>query len=73
MQKIFRLKNLDCAHCASKMERAISKIDGVKSCSITFMTMRLALDIDESREVEILDLTQKAISKIEPDCKIVRV
>ena len=28
MKKIYRMKNLDCAHCAAKMETAIRRLDG---------------------------------------------
>ena len=38
MKKTFTLEELDCAHCAAKMEDAIGKIDGVVSASISFMT-----------------------------------
>ena len=27
MKKVYRLKDLDCANCAAKMERGIAKID----------------------------------------------
>ena len=35
MTKTFRLKNLDCANCAAKLERAVGKLDGVKPLSST--------------------------------------
>lgn len=28
MRKVFKLRNLDCANCAAKMERAIAKLEG---------------------------------------------
>ena len=28
MKKVFKLEDLDCAHCAKKMEDGIAKIDG---------------------------------------------
>ena len=37
MTKTFRLKNLDCANCAAKLERAVGKLDGVTSASINFL------------------------------------
>lgn len=70
MVKKFKLTQLDCAHCAEKMEREIQKIDGVNSATIAFMTSRLTIDADENRFDEILVAAQKAISKIEKDCKI---
>lgn len=37
MVKILKMENLDCAHCASQMEKKIKKIQGVNSVSISFM------------------------------------
>jgi len=71
MKKIYRLKDLDCANCAAKMERAIQKIDGVQEATVSFMTQRLTLECEENRLQEILEKAKAAIAKVEPDCKIV--
>ena len=71
MKKTFELEELDCAHCAAKMEDAIRKIDGVISASISFMTQKLTIEADEIDFDKILKAAQKAIKKIEPDCRIV--
>ncbi len=72
MKKSFKVQNLDCAVCAAKMEKAISKIDGVNSVSLSFMTQRLFVDLEDSNFESIIDQIQKACSKIEPGFKIVR-
>lgn len=72
MRKAFKLEELDCANCAAKMEAAINKLDGVNSAKITFMTAKLILDVEDGRLEEILDKAQAEISKVEPDCRIVR-
>ena len=72
MKKKFKLEELDCANCAAKMEAAIRKIDGVKEANISFMAQKLTLEADDARFDEILDAVQKAISRVEPDCRIVR-
>ena len=71
MKKIYNLEDLECAHCAAKMETAINKIDGVISASISFMTQKLTIEADEKDVDNILKAAQKAIKKIEPDCHIV--
>ena len=71
MKKVFELEELDCAHCAAKMETAINKIEGVISASISFMTQKLTIEADEKDFDKILKAAQKAIKKIEPDCRIV--
>lgn len=72
MRKSFKLRDLDCANCAAKMERAVAKIDGVNEVSISFMGQRMSIDADEGRFEEIMDNVVKACKKIEPDCTIVR-
>ncbi len=71
MKKIFKLEELDCANCAAKMEAAISKIEGVESASISFMTQKLTVCADEEKIDSIMKKAAKAIKKIEPDCRIV--
>lgn len=72
MKKKFKLEELDCANCAAKMEDAISKIPGVESVSVNFMAEKLTIEADEDKFEEILDAAQKAITKVERNCKIVR-
>ena len=72
MKKIFKLEDLDCANCAAKMERAVSKLDGVDAVNVSFMTQRMSIDADETRFDEIMDNVVKTCRKIEPDCKIGR-
>ena len=71
MKKIYKLEDLECAHCAAKMEDAIRKIDGVISASISFMTQKLTIEAEEKDLDKIIKAAQKAIKKIEPDCRIV--
>ena len=71
MKKIFKLEELDCAHCVAKMQASIAKIDGVKSVSINFLMQKMTLEADDASFDEIVKKAQKAIKKIEPDCKIV--
>ena len=72
MKKTFRMRDLDCANCAAKMERAINKIDGVNQATISFMTQKLIIDADEARFEEIMEQDVKACKKVESGCEIVR-
>ena len=72
MRKAFKLQDLDCANCAAKMENAIKGIEGVKSASISFMTQKLVIEADDDCFDAVLDEAQRACSKIEPDCVILR-
>ena len=71
MKKKFKMENLDCANCATKMEAAIQKIPGVKSAAISFMTQKLTLEAEEEHLEEILAKAQKCCGKVDRDCIIV--
>lgn len=71
MKFVYKLEDLDCAHCAAKMEKAISKIDGVESVSVAFLSQKLTIEADEARIDEIMAKAKDACKKIEPDCKII--
>ncbi len=72
MKKTYKLENLDCANCAAKMERAIGKIDGVSDCNISFMTQKMSIDAADEKFEDILASAQKAISRVDRECKIIK-
>jgi len=71
MKKILKLENLECADCASKMERAVSKINGVSQVSVNFVTQKMALEVDEALFDKIAEEAKKVCKRIEPDCRVV--
>lgn len=66
MKKHFKLRDLDCANCAAKMEDAIKKLDGVNSATVSFMTQKLTLDADDARFDEILQQAVKICKRWSP-------
>lgn len=70
MKKKFKMKDLDCANCAAKMEESIKKIDGVKDATVSFMMQKLTIEAEDDRFDEIMKEVVKACSKVEPDCQI---
>lgn len=70
MKKTYRMKDLDCANCAAKMERAIGKLDGVSAVSVNFMTQKLTLEADEERFEAIVEEARRICRRIEPHCLI---
>ena len=67
MKSKFKIKGLDCANCASQLERLIQKIDGIENANISFMTERMEIEYDEIRKEEIMQKLKKVIKKEEPD------
>lgn len=72
MKKVYKLEDLDCANCASKMERAAAKIDGVNEVTINFMSQKLTLDAADEKFEEVLNEVEKAMKKVEKDVAIIR-
>ncbi len=72
MKKTWKLRDLECANCAAKMERAIGALDGVEKATVSFMTQKMTLEIADGADVDaILKQAQKCIKKVEPDCEVV--
>jgi Cd2+/Zn2+-exporting ATPase len=57
----YKLKNLDCASCAAKLEDNLKKMDGVKFVSVNFANLTLTIDTDS------LDRVKEKIREIEPE------
>ncbi|MEG2770000.1 MAG: cation transporter [Oscillospiraceae bacterium] len=71
MMKAFKIKNLDCANCAAKLEEEIRKVNGVNNVSIAFMTQKMMLDMETSDSDNIMREVKKAIRRTEPGCELI--
>lgn len=70
MKKIFKVEELDCAHCAQKIEDAVKKLDGVISANMNFMAQKFTLEANDDIFDDVLKSVLKLAKKIEPDCVI---
>lgn len=71
MKKTFKMTDVDCANCARKMQEAICKLDGVTSCTISFLTQKMTLEADDARFDDILKQAVKCVKKVDPDAGVV--
>ncbi len=71
MKKVFKVVDLDCAHCAQKMEDGIRKLDGVQKVTLSFLTQKLTLEADDAQFDTVVKEMVKLCKKIEPDCEII--
>ncbi len=70
MKKIYKIE-VDCANCASKMEDATKKTEGVKSAVINFMTQKLTIEFEDGADAAaVMKDVLKACKKVESDCEI---
>lgn len=72
MEYTVKLEDLDCAHCAAKMEKKIAKLAGVTSCAISFLTQKMKLTLADGVALDgLMPDIIAIVAKIEPDCRVV--
>ncbi|MHB9055870.1 MAG: heavy metal translocating P-type ATPase [Paludibacteraceae bacterium] len=62
--KKYKLNNLDCASCASKIENSLSKLEGVKFVTVNFANATMTIDTDN------LEKVKARIKTLEPEVEI---
>ena len=67
MKKNYILEDLDCANCAAKIEEGVRNIEGVVECSVSFVTEKMIVEIEDGKEKEVEKEIRKVVKKIEPD------
>ncbi len=70
MKKTFKMTDLECAHCAAKMEDKIKGLEGVIYASVNFFSQKLIIEAEDSKFDSVLREAVKIIKKIEPDCGV---
>lgn len=70
MKRTFILEDLDCAHCAQKIEDKVSKLAGVTNCKVTFLTQKLVYDVEDSLDSEVEEKMRKLVKDMEPDVTV---
>ncbi|MFV0519490.1 MAG: cation transporter [Lachnospirales bacterium] len=63
MLKKFEITGIDCANCASKLERNISKIKGINDVNINFLTEKLIYSVSDEKEKDIYEEVLKKVQK----------
>ena len=69
MKKKFKCE-IDCAHCAAKVEAAIRKVDGVIDAKVNFLTQKFTLEADDARFEEVLQAAIKAGKRAEDEFEV---
>lgn len=68
--KSVKLKNLDCANCALKIEKKLNELEELNNVSLNFSTATLSFEKNVKHDV--LEKIEKEIQKIEKDVIIVK-
>ncbi len=65
-KKTYKLHELDCANCAAKIEDGVSKIDGVETVTVNYMTQKMVVEAHEDSLEKIVEKAMKVIKKVDP-------
>ena len=73
MKKVFKIE-VDCAVCAgaNKIQDAVSKVDGVNSVTVNFMTQKMIIDINDTNFDDVFAKAIKVAKKVEPDFEVLK-
>lgn len=71
MKKIFLLEELDCAHCAAKIEDRVKETAGVISANLNFMAQKLVVEVEDSVADSIEAVIKSIVKKLEPDVNVI--
>lgn len=70
MKKSYKIE-VDCANCANKMEDAARKTEGVQSCTVNFMTLKMSVEFAEGHDPKtVMEQVRKNCKRVEDDCEI---
>lgn len=70
MKKTYSI-DVDCANCANKMEEAAAGTKGVKSCTVSFMSLKMTVEFEDGAdEKSVMKDVLKNCKKVEDDCDI---
>ena len=70
MKKVFKVEDLDCAHCAAKLEDALNRVNGVNKATVNFLSQKITLDVEDGKLDEVVKTMVSTAKKNEPDCTI---
>jgi len=71
MIKTYILEDLDCAHCAGKIEEEVGKLNGVTKSTCTLLTQKLVVEVDEEAAKNLTKEVKKIVKKFEPDVEVI--
>lgn len=70
MKKKFKITGLDCGHCASRLEEALNKINGIESAKVNFLTQKVTIEAADEDIARVCDEVKVVTKKTLPDCEL---
>ena len=51
----YKITGMSCAACQSRIEKGISKLDGIKSCNVSLLTNSMEIERDDSLSINTIE------------------
>ncbi len=71
MIRTYILEDLDCAHCAGKIEADVAKLEGVKKSTVTLLTQKLVVEIEDAKAGKLTKEVKRIVKKYESDVTVI--
>ena len=71
MKRTFELEDLDCAHCAAKIQEEVSKLDGVSNCRVSFLTTKMDYEVEDDKDKAVEKAMREIVKQLEPDVTVI--
>ena len=71
MKYTYKIEELDCPHCAAKVEEAISKLPGVEKANVNYLSEKIVV-VSEMDEDDLFENIVKIAKRVEPDAVVTR-
>lgn len=70
MNRTFILEDLCCPNCAKKIQERVSKLEGVKECTVTFLTQKLTYEVADDKDAFVEAEMRKIVKDVDEDVVI---
>ena len=57
--KKYEVTGMSCASCSARVEKAVSRVEGVKSCSVSLLTNTMSVE-GQPEEAQIIKAVEEA-------------
>ncbi len=75
MKKVYLLKDLECAACSVKIEKALNTFDEIDKCTLDFINKKLYIETDHewADEAELIAFLEKTIHIFESEVYLAKI
>ena len=68
------LEGLDCANCAGKIDKQVSRLKGISDSSLDFVSKKLRVKFEEgAKNEDLIKSIEDIVYKLEPEVKVINI